>query len=69
MAARRVIPVVEQLCQVTSVPVSIDTSKADIARQALDVGAEIINDVTGLRGDPEMVESAIRERAGEYPLQ
>lgn len=52
---RRVVPVVEELCRRTRVPVSIDTSKAEVARAALDCGAEIINDVTGLEGDAEMV--------------
>ena len=47
----RVEPVLEGL---TGIPVSIDTSKADVARRALELGAEMINDVTGLRGDPGM---------------
>jgi dihydropteroate synthase len=52
---RRVIPVIERLRE-TGAPVriSIDTSKAVVARAALDAGAEIVNDVTALRGDPEM---------------
>jgi dihydropteroate synthase len=52
---RRVIPVIEGLRE-TGAPVriSIDTSKAVVARAALDAGAEIVNDVTALRGDPEM---------------
>jgi dihydropteroate synthase len=48
---RRVVPVLEQL---EGVPVSIDTSKAEVARRALDLGAELVNDVTALRGDPEL---------------
>lgn len=52
---RRVLPVVETLCQRTRVPVSIDTSKARVAREALAAGAQIINDITGLTGDPEML--------------
>ena len=51
---RRVMPVVEALCQQTDVPVSIDTSKASVARHAIHAGAEIINDVTALTGDPAM---------------
>ncbi len=35
-------------------PVSIDTSKAEVARRALELGAELVNDVTALRGDPEL---------------
>ncbi|MEQ8785012.1 MAG: dihydropteroate synthase [Pirellulaceae bacterium] len=61
---RRVIPVVAQVCRDTDVPVSIDTSKADVARAALDAGAEIINDVTGLEGDPEMIAVAVESGAG-----
>jgi dihydropteroate synthase len=50
----RVVPVVAALAQQTSVPLSIDTTKAEVARQALQAGAHVINDITGLRGDPEM---------------
>ena len=45
-------------------PVSIDTSKAAVARAALEAGAEIINDVTGLEGDPDMVPLARTSQAG-----
>ena len=48
---RRVLPVLEGLA---GVPVSIDTSKAEVARHALALGAELVNDVTALRGDPEL---------------
>jgi dihydropteroate synthase len=48
---RRVVPVLEALA---GAPVSIDTSKAEVARRALDLGAELVNDVTALRGDPEL---------------
>jgi dihydropteroate synthase len=51
---RRVLPVVTGLAKAVSVPISIDTYKAETARQALDVGASIINDVWGLRMDPSM---------------
>jgi dihydropteroate synthase len=47
----RVVPVLEQL---EGAPVSIDTSKAEVARRALDLGAELVNDVTALRGDAEL---------------
>jgi dihydropteroate synthase len=49
---RRVTPVLEGL---TGVPLSIDTTKAVVARRALELGAELVNDVTALRGDPELV--------------
>jgi len=51
---RRVLPVIEGLAAQGALPISIDTSKAVVARRALDAGASIINDVTALRGDPEM---------------
>ena len=48
---RRVLPVLEGL---QGLPVSIDTSKAEVARHALELGAELVNDVTALRGDPDL---------------
>ncbi len=48
---RRVVPVLEGL---VGLPVSIDTSKAEVARRALELGAELVNDVTALRADPEL---------------
>ncbi|MGI9538128.1 MAG: dihydropteroate synthase [Desulfocapsaceae bacterium] len=53
---RRVIPVIESIRSISDIPVSIDTSKAEVARQALAAGANIINDVTALRKDPAMIE-------------
>ena len=55
---RRVGAVVRRLAAEAGVPVSIDTSKAEIAERAIDCGAEIINDVTGLEGDPDMLRVA-----------
>src|SRR2546423_615142 len=51
---RRVVPVLERLNG--EVPVSIDTAKAEVARRALELDAELVNDVTALRGDPQMAE-------------
>jgi dihydropteroate synthase len=51
---RRVAPVLEELAG--EVPVSIDTTKAEVARLALELGAEMVNDVTALRGDPALAE-------------
>jgi dihydropteroate synthase len=48
---RRVVPVLERL---QDVPLSIDTMKSGVARRALELGAELVNDVTALRGDPEL---------------
>lgn len=61
---RRTLPVVQALCQQLAVPVSIDTSKALVAREAVAAGAEIINDITGLTGDPEMLATALDGGAG-----
>jgi dihydropteroate synthase len=52
---RRVVPVVEVLAQrFPGVPISVDTSKAEVARQALEEGASLVNDVSALRFDPRM---------------
>jgi dihydropteroate synthase len=51
---RRVVPVLERLGG--EVPLSIDTAKAEVARRALELGGELVNDVTALRGDPAMAE-------------
>lgn len=61
---RRVGGVVRRLAREAGLPVSIDTSKAWIAERAIDAGAEIINDVTGLEGDPAMVGVALASGAG-----
>lgn len=61
---RRVLPVVQALCERTRVPISIDTSKAVVAAEAVAAGAEIINDVTGLEGDPRMPGVARETGAG-----
>ncbi|WP_437229347.1 dihydropteroate synthase [Planctomicrobium sp. SH661] len=53
---RRVIPVIEQLASKTGVPISIDTTKGIVAREALAAGASIVNDISGLTFDPEMPE-------------
>lgn len=61
---RRVLPVIEGLARQVSVPFSIDTSKAKVAEGAIGAGAEIINDVTGLTGDPAMIPLAVRTGVG-----
>ena len=60
----RVVPVVTALVKMTDVPISIDTSKAEVARAGLQAGAQVINDVTGLTGDPRMAEVVRDQRAG-----
>ncbi len=61
---RRVLPVIEQIGSQSDVAISIDTSKAHVARAALDAGAHIINDVSALTHDPEMATVASDGRAG-----
>jgi len=61
---RRVAEVVRRLAAESGVPVSIDTSKAAVAERAIDLGAEIINDVTGLEADPRMLDVARATGAG-----
>jgi dihydropteroate synthase len=61
---RRVLPVIEKLAAEVRVPLSIDTSKATVARAAIKAGAEIINDITGLTGDPAMLDLAVETTAG-----
>ena len=53
---RRVVPVIQAVAAATDVPISIDTMKADVAEAALAAGAQFVNDVTALRGDPRMTE-------------
>ncbi len=61
---RRLVPVVQAVCSKVSVPVSIDTTKAGVARRALDVGASIINDISALRFDPLMAHVVAETGAG-----
>jgi dihydropteroate synthase len=56
---RRVVPVIEKLASRVTVPISIDTTKSEIARRALEVGASIINDVAALRFDPGLADVAV----------
>lgn len=61
---RRVIPVIRALARETTVPLSIDTSKARVALAAMEAGAEIINDITAFAGDAEMLDVARQTKAG-----
>ena len=60
---RRIIPVIKELAKVIRVPISVDTYKADVAKEALRSGAHIINDVWGAKGDPEMARVAAESGA------
>ena len=59
----RIIPVIKELAEEIQVPISVDTYKADVAREALRSGAHIINDVWGAKGDPEMARVAAESGA------
>ena len=61
---RRTIPVIRELATRVRTPISIDTTKAEVARQALEAGAEIVNDISGLTFDPEMLEVCRLHDAG-----
>ena len=60
----RVVPVIEAISKRLDVPVSIDTSKSAVADAAVDAGAEIINDISGLRFDEAIAEVAARHKTG-----
>jgi dihydropteroate synthase len=59
----RIIPVLRALAGRLTIPVSVDTSKADVARAAIDAGAGIVNDVSGLRFDPPLGDVVARSGA------
>ena len=61
---RRLVPVVAAVAKAVSVPISVDTSKAEVARAAIDAGAIMVNDVTALRGDSAMVDVVAQAGAG-----
>jgi dihydropteroate synthase len=61
---RRVLPAIEAAVARLGLPVSVDTTKSGVARAALDAGAEIINDISGLRFDAELAELAAASGAG-----
>ncbi|MCX7817305.1 MAG: dihydropteroate synthase [Syntrophales bacterium] len=52
---RRVLPIIEALAKKVNVPISIDTTKSEVAKAAIDAGAEIVNDISAMNFDPEMV--------------
>jgi dihydropteroate synthase len=62
--ARRVVGVIERLAREADLPISVDTRRAAVARAALEAGAEIINDVSGLTHDPDMAALAAATGAG-----
>jgi len=60
----RVVPVLEKLKGKVQIPISIDTTKSKVAAAAFDLGAEILNDVSGLEADPDMVELVKSTKVG-----
>ena len=60
----RILPVIEGIRRATDRPISIDTRKAAVARRALAAGADLVNDVSALRYDPEMVGAVVESGAG-----
>src|SRR5262245_51421139 len=61
---RRVIPIIETLARDTAVPISVDTTKSSVARAALAAGAQIVNDISGLRFDPQIADEVHKAKAG-----
>ena len=61
---RRVVPVIEAIAKRFKIPISIDTSKAEAAEKAVQAGAEIINDISGLRFDERIAEVAAKFKTG-----
>jgi dihydropteroate synthase len=61
---RRVLPVIEKLISRLAIPISVDTTKAEVAAGAISLGAEIINDISGLEFDPAMVDLARTTQVG-----
>ena len=61
---KRLIPALERICRNVSVPVSVDTTSLVIAEAALELGASIINDVSGLKDCPEIAKSVAKHEAG-----
>ena len=58
---RRVIPVIEALVKEVDVPISIDTYKSTVAKKAIEAGAQMINDISGLNFDPDLAQVAAKE--------
>ena len=57
---KRVAPVIEAICKKTSLPVSVDTTKASVAQKAMEAGAEIVNDISSLNADSRMIDTVLR---------
>ena len=61
---QRVLPVIKQLARQSTIPISVDTTKALVARAALDAGAAIVNDISALRFDSQVADEVAKSGAG-----
>lgn len=61
---RRLVPVLKRLRGQLSIPISVDTYKAEVAERAIELGAEIINDPSGLTFDPQLIKSVMNHNVG-----
>ena len=61
---KRVIPVIKQVAKTSGIVVSVDTTKAEVAKQAIEAGAQIVNDISALRFDPRMAKICAEKKAG-----
>lgn len=60
----RVVPVIKEIKKFSDIPISIDTWKSEVAKSAIEAGADIVNDITGFLGDPKMAEVVGNTKAG-----
>ena len=61
---QRLVPVLKRLREKIGIPISVDTYKAEVAERAIELGAEIINDPSGLTFDPQLIKSVMNHNAG-----
>ena len=61
---KRVIPVIKQVAKISDIVVSVDTTKSEVAKQAIEAGAQIVNDISALRFDPRMAKICAEKKAG-----
>ncbi|MBI5048965.1 MAG: dihydropteroate synthase [Deltaproteobacteria bacterium] len=61
---KRVVPVIREIVKTGDVVVSVDTTKAEVAKQAIDAGASIVNDISAMRFDPLMANVCVKNKTG-----
>lgn len=64
----RVLPLVEALKREFDLPISVDTTKAEVARSSIECGAAFVNDISGLKFDPHMAEVVAQKKAGVFVM-